>query len=315
MTLTSVPLLLAAAAGVGLAHSILPDHWVPLAVLARANRWSLARTAKVSFLASLGHVGLSLALGVVLATAGLALRRVVVADEGGLVGGVLVLTGLGFLVWALLTRGRGHAHGHSHDHAHAHSHGGDHAHDPAHPHSHPHTEGHGPGQGSGEDRPQHLHGGASEVRAHASDSAPGQGHDPHHHHGPDFDHGHGPDHDHEQHQHQHGHEHGHGAPEGGAGPGPRRAAWLAEIAVPFGVAASPDLTILPVFLAASAVGVTAAVGTLVTFTLATVGAFVVLTVAATVGGYQVRWPWLDRNGHLVSALVLLVVGVLVLAGV
>jgi hypothetical protein len=32
---------------------------------------------------------------------------------------------------------------------------------------------------------------------------------------------------------------------------------------------------------------------------------------ATAGGYQVNWPWLDRNGHLVSALVLLVVGMLV----
>jgi hypothetical protein len=305
MTLTSVPLLLAAAAGVGLAHSILPDHWVPLAVLARANRWSLARTAKVSFLASLGHVGLSLALGVVLATAGLALRRVVVADEGGLVGGVLVLTGLGFLVWALLTRGRGHAHGHEHGHSHDHNHSHDHAHDPAHPHAHPHTEGRGPGLGSGEDRPRHRHEGASEVPPHASGSEPGQGHDHDQRHGPHFDH--------EHHQHQHGQDHG--APERAAGPGHRRGAWLAEIAVPFGVAASPDLTILPVFLAASAVGVTAAVGTLVTFTLATVGAFVVLTVVATVGGYQVRWPWLDRNGHLVSALVLLVVGVLVLAGV
>ena len=87
---------------------------------------------------------------------------------------------------------------------------------------------------------------------------------------------------------------------------------MAEIAVPFGVAASPDLTILPVFLAASAVGVGAAIGTLVTFTLATLCTFVGLTVAATIGGYQVEWPWLEINGHVVSALVLLVIGVLVL---
>ena len=97
------------------------------------------------------------------------------------------------------------------------------------------------------------------------------------------------------------------APSGG-----RRGSWVAEIAVPFGVAASPDLTILPVFLAASAVGLDAAIGTLVTFTVATLATFVVLTVAATVGGYQVRWPWLEDNGHVVSALVLLVIGILVL---
>jgi len=85
--------------------------------------------------------------------------------------------------------------------------------------------------------------------------------------------------------------------------------------VPFGVAASPDLTILPVFLAASAVGVGAAIGTLVTFTVATLFAFVALTLVATVGGYQVQWPWLEDNGHIVSALVLLVIGVLVYARV
>jgi putative Mn2+ efflux pump MntP len=46
--------------------------------------------------------------------------------------------------------------------------------------------------------------------------------------------------------------------------------------------------------------------------VATLATFVVLTVAATVGGYQVRWPWLEDNGHVVSALVLLVIGILVL---
>lgn len=200
MTATSVPLLLAAAAGVGIAHSILPDHWVPLAVVARSNRWSLGRTAKVSFLASLGHVAVSLVLGVILAAAGLALRKTIVAEEGQIVGGVLVLTGLGFLIWALLTRGHGHSHVHGHGHTHLHLH--DHS---------------------------------------------------------------APAHDHEE--------------------------------------------------AASAVGVGAAIGTLVTFALATLCTFVVLTVVATIGGYQVQWPWLDDNGHVVSALVLLLVGVLVFARV
>ena len=266
ITGTSVPLLLVAAAGVGIAHSVLPDHWVPLAVIARANRWSLARTAKLSFLASLGHVGVSLLLGVVLAAAGLALRNAIVAAEGQIVGGVLVLTGIGFLIWALATRGRGHTHTHLHvqDPVHA-----DYA--AHHDHGHAHHDDHG-----------------HDSRDH------------HHDHAHDDDHDH--DHDHAVHGHDHGHEH----------QGTRRASWLSDIAVPFGVAASPDLTILPVFLAASAVGVGPAALALVVFALATIGTFVALTLAATIGGYQVEWPWLERNGHVVSALVLLVVGILVI---
>jgi hypothetical protein len=53
-------------------------------------------------------------------------------------------------------------------------------------------------------------------------------------------------------------------------------------------AASPDLTILPVALAASAIGLGAVLGTLVSFTIVTLGTFVVLTVAATLAGYQVK---------------------------
>lgn len=282
MPALSVPLLLLAAAGVGIAHSVLPDHWVPLAVIARTNRWTLAHTARISFLASVGHVGVSLLLGVLLAIAGLALSDSIIAYEGQIVGGILVLTGLGFLVWALARPARDHGHAHSYaqegddppdaagEHAHGHVHGVSDAH--AHEHSHAREQAHTVAAGD----PR----GAAIAPAVADDDrpAPGAGQ----------------------------------AQEPGVTPSGR---WLGEIAVPFGVAASPDLTILPVFLAAAAVGVGAAVGALVVFAVATILTFVVLTVAATAGGYQVQWPWLDRNGHVVSAVVLLVVGGLVLVGV
>jgi len=53
------------------------------------------------------------------------------------------------------------------------------------------------------------------------------------------------------------------------------------VVVPFGAAASPDLTILPVFLAA-------AVGALIAFAAVTIATMLGLTLFATVGGYQIR---------------------------
>ena len=85
--------------------------------------------------------------------------------------------------------------------------------------------------------------------------------------------------------------------------------------VPFGAAASPDLTILPVFLAASAAGVGAAVGSLAVFAAVTIATIVGLTLFATAGGYQIRSGWLDRWGNGITAAVLIVIGALVLAGV
>ncbi len=75
MASASVPLLLGAAAAVAVLHSILPDHWVPLAVVGRTQRWSLVRVARVSALASAGHVVASVVLAGIIAAIGLQFQR------------------------------------------------------------------------------------------------------------------------------------------------------------------------------------------------------------------------------------------------
>lgn len=235
---TSIPLLLIAAGTVGFLHSILPDHWVPLAVIARTRRWSIVRTARVSFLASVGHVLTSIVLGAVIAAVGLQFRGTFEAQQGHIVGAVLVLTGIGFVVWGMA------GHGHSHHHEPHGAHAGDGT--STHPHVHRETP------------PQH--GGAEPI---------------------------------------------------GEGTLVRR---FANIAIPFGAAASPDLTILPIFLAASAVGVGAVVGVLTAFSLVTLSTFVVLTVAATLAGYRIQGAWLEENGNTITGLVLLAIGLAVYRG-
>jgi nickel/cobalt transporter (NicO) family protein len=228
----TTPAVLAAAAGVGFGHAVLPDHWVPLAVLGRARRYPLSKIARLSGLAGVAHVLLSIVLGAVIIAIGLQFRSAVSSAQDAVIGGVLIATGLGF--GALQATGRGHRHDHDHHH-----------------------------------------------------------HD---------DHGH-------DHGHDHDHGHGHADPE--AGHGMRR---LAAIMVPFGAAASPDLTILPVFLAATTAGVATAVGSVVIFGAVTIGTIVGLTLGAARGGYQIKGEWLDRWGNAVTAVVLVVIGALVLTG-
>ncbi len=43
--MSTTPALLLAAGGVGLGHAVLPDHRVPLAMVARAPRWGNVLTA------------------------------------------------------------------------------------------------------------------------------------------------------------------------------------------------------------------------------------------------------------------------------
>ena len=224
--MSSIPLLLIAAVAVAVLHSILPDHWVPLAVVARTQRWGLLRVARVSALASVGHVVSSLLLAGIVAAVGLQFQHQLEAQQGHLIGAVLALTGLGFLAWGLRSGGHGHDHDHDHDY------------------------------GDG-----HVHEGTQ-------------------------------------------------APTGQQSLARR----LAAIAVPFGVAASPDLTILPVALAASAVGKGAVAGVLVVFAVITIGVFVGLTVLATLAGYQIKGEWLERNANTITALVLIAIGIVAFVG-
>ncbi|HUJ35660.1 MAG TPA: hypothetical protein VLW51_10655 [Solirubrobacteraceae bacterium] len=224
------PALLAAAAGVGLGHAILPDHWVPLAVLGRTRRYPLSRIARLSSLAGVAHVLVSIALGVVIIAIGLQFRSTIEHAQDTIIGCILIATGLGFL--GLEVTG----HGHHHDH-----------------------DGH--------------------------------------HHG---------EHDHHHDEHEH---------ERADMSTPNRVRGAAAVMVPFGAAASPDLTILPVFLAATTAGIATAVGSLVVFAAVTIGTIVGLTLAAARGGYQIQGEWLERWGNVFTAAVLAIIGLLVLLAI
>lgn len=246
------PALLAAAAGVGFGHAILPDHWVPLAVLGRTRRYPLSRIARLSSLAGVAHVLVSLGLGAVIIAIGLQFRSTIQNAQDTIIGCILIATGVGFL--ALELTGHGHHHDHEHHHHyHGHDHAGDHEHD------------------------DHDHGGHDDA-------------------------------EHDDAAHDHAADDHHRAGD----PAPRRLGGLAAIMIPFGAAASPDLTILPVFLAATTAGLATAVGSLVIFAAVTIGTIVALTLAAAHGGYQIQGQWLERWGNVFTAAVLVIIGLLVL---
>lgn len=116
------------------------------------------------------------------------------------------------------------------------------------------------------------------------------------------------------HSHDHSHEHSH--LHGDVDPGEEGEGAAATVhpsglswAIPVGVAASPDLTVLPVFLAALALGAWVAAIAAVLYAVVTIAVITSLTVLATAGGYQLDLPWLEKNGNIVAAFVLIALGV------
>ena len=58
--------LVVTVAVVGVLHTIVPDHWAPIVVLARQQGWSPTRIAKSAALAGVGHVTTTLMIGALL---------------------------------------------------------------------------------------------------------------------------------------------------------------------------------------------------------------------------------------------------------
>jgi hypothetical protein len=66
-------LLVGAVAAVGVLHTIAPDHWVPITLVARQRGWTGAETASASLKAGTGHVLSTLLIALIVWAAGFAL--------------------------------------------------------------------------------------------------------------------------------------------------------------------------------------------------------------------------------------------------
>jgi hypothetical protein len=110
-------LLVGTVALVGVLHTMVPDHWVPITLIARQRGWSKADTARASLRAGTGHVLSTLLIALVVWFAGVA----VAARFGHLIDTLSSLALIAFGAWIAISAWRelhrfgGHGHIHRHD--------------------------------------------------------------------------------------------------------------------------------------------------------------------------------------------------------
>ena len=78
-------------------HAALPTHWLPFVLVGRAQKWTTGRTLGVTLLAGLGHVGLTIVLGLAVVAAGLVAQPHVGGYFHWIVGGLMAAVGLFYL--------------------------------------------------------------------------------------------------------------------------------------------------------------------------------------------------------------------------
>jgi hypothetical protein len=135
-------LLVGAVAAVGVLHTIVPDHWLPIALIARQRGWSKAETARAALQAGAGHVLSTLAIAFAVWVAGVA----VAARFGRAVDAASGMALIGFGGWVAVSAWRelhpsqrqDHNHGHAAPHSHRREHGSGAIDAHGHQHRHPH---------------------------------------------------------------------------------------------------------------------------------------------------------------------------------
>ncbi|MGD8824046.1 MAG: sulfite exporter TauE/SafE family protein [Myxococcales bacterium] len=108
----------------GSLHSLAPDHWVPIAAVARARGWSRARTARVALICGFGHVTVSVLLGLLALLFGAQLFESLGEHMVSIAGLLLIGFGVAYAIWGLRGAFAHRIHGHHHHHY-------DHVHDPS----------------------------------------------------------------------------------------------------------------------------------------------------------------------------------------
>ncbi len=119
--------LMASAAVLAILHTLVPDHELPLAMIGRAQNWTVKKMAGVTLIAGVIHISVSMGIGVLAMIFTTQLAKTVATAAQMISGFLLVAFGLIYTILAWKRKGHGHSHGgigHSHGSKYAaHAHG------------------------------------------------------------------------------------------------------------------------------------------------------------------------------------------------
>ena len=96
-------LLLASTLSIGFLHALAPDHWMPFAMIGKAQKWSRMKVAWVAFLSGIGHVGSSILVGGIGLVLGLTLAKLrgIEGARGPIALWLLIGFGIAYAIWGL----------------------------------------------------------------------------------------------------------------------------------------------------------------------------------------------------------------------
>ncbi|MDP3731418.1 MAG: hypothetical protein Q8R31_00085 [Candidatus Omnitrophota bacterium] len=99
----SIWILLVSTLSVAFLHALAPDHWMPFAAIARAQRWSKTKLLLITFISGIGHVGISIVFSIIGILLGFSLSKLkgIEGQRGGVVLWLLIGFGIAYMIWGI----------------------------------------------------------------------------------------------------------------------------------------------------------------------------------------------------------------------
>lgn len=108
--------LMVSAALAAILHTLVPDHEIPLAMIGRAQNWTLRKMGVVTLVAGIIHISVSMGIGVLALLASVTLAEYVAESAQQVSGFLLIAFGLLYALASWKRRQGGHPHSHGHKH-------------------------------------------------------------------------------------------------------------------------------------------------------------------------------------------------------
>lgn len=109
-------ILMISSAMAAILHTLVPDHEIPLAMIGRAQNWTLRKMAAVTLIAGIIHISVSMGIGTLALLASVTLAEYVAASAQQVSGFLLIAFGLLYALVSWRRKQGGHSHFHGHEH-------------------------------------------------------------------------------------------------------------------------------------------------------------------------------------------------------
>lgn len=100
---SSLWILLMSTASVAFLHALAPDHWMPFAAIAKAQKWTKLKLLAITFISGIAHMGISIIFSIIAILLGFSVSKLksIEGHRGEIALWLLIGFGVAYTIWGI----------------------------------------------------------------------------------------------------------------------------------------------------------------------------------------------------------------------